>query len=135
MSNNFDYIQYQNKPTPKVLNWYKAYCIMLGLMYLLMLGAGVFLLVIDPSILGADPTNDLEKLEEIKIQSVIMVVLGLVFAIPYLVAPFLPKKPWVWVYGIVLIAITMSSCCLLPLAIPLLIYWIKPETKYYFGKT
>lgn len=134
MNNNIDYMQYQNKPTPKVLKWYKAYCVMIGLMYLLVFGVGICLLVIEPSVLGTDP-NDLEKLEEIKIQSVIMVVLGLIFATPYSVAPFLPKKPWVWVYGIVLIGITMSSCCLLPLAIPLLIYWIKPETKYYFGKT
>ncbi|MFY9227626.1 MAG: hypothetical protein WAQ98_33445 [Blastocatellia bacterium] len=134
MNDNFYYIENENKPTPKVLKWYKAYCVMIGLMYLLMLGVGICLLVIDPSILGTDP-SDLEKLEEIKIQSVIMVVLGLVFAIPYSIAPFLPKKPWVWVYGIVLIGITMSSCCLLPLAIPLLIYWIKPETKYWYGKT
>jgi hypothetical protein len=34
----------------------------------------------------------------------------------------------------VLICIGMNSCCLLPASIPLLIFWIKPETKTYFGR-
>jgi hypothetical protein len=33
-----------------------------------------------------------------------------------------------------MMAIGMTSCCFLPFLIPLLIYWLKPETKAYFGR-
>jgi hypothetical protein len=29
----------------------------------------------------------------------------------------------------------MTSACFLPACIPLLIYWIKPDVKAYFGRT
>ena len=48
-------------------------------------------------------------------------------------ALFLPKKPWVWVYGIVAVCVGLPNCCFLPLSIPVLIFWLRPETKQYFG--
>jgi hypothetical protein len=33
----------------------------------------------------------------------------------------------------VIICLGMTSACFLPVCIPLLIFWIKPETKLYFG--
>jgi hypothetical protein len=38
----------------------------------------------------------------------------------------------VWIYGIVLIALGMTSACFVPACIPLLIYWLKPDAKSYF---
>jgi hypothetical protein len=35
-------------------------------------------------------------------------------------------------YDLVLICIGMTSCCILPAAIPLLIFWLKPEAKNWF---
>ena len=134
MNNNTDYIE-REKPKPTVLKYYTAYCVMMGLMYLGVFALGFCLLVIDPRAFGINDEQALRELGALKIQGVMMTGLGAILSIPYLAAPFLPKKPWVWIYGIVLIGIGMSSCCLLPLAIPLLIYWIKPETKYWYGKT
>lgn len=48
-------------------------------------------------------------------------------------APFLPRKKWVWIYDIVLIAIGMGSCLWMPLSIFLLIKFLEPEVKEYFG--
>jgi len=28
----------------------------------------------------------------------------------------------------------LTSCCILPAAVPLLIYWVKPETKAWFNR-
>jgi hypothetical protein len=28
----------------------------------------------------------------------------------------------------------MTSACFLPFCIPLLIFWLKPEAKHYFGR-
>jgi F0F1-type ATP synthase assembly protein I len=47
---------------------------------------------------------------------------------------FLKPKPWVWTYDLVLICFGLSSY-LLPVCVPLLIFWIKPETKKHFGRT
>jgi hypothetical protein len=50
-------------------------------------------------------------------------------------APFLlPARPWVWIYDLVVICLGMTSACFLPATIPLLIFWIKPEVKAYFGR-
>ena len=35
----------------------------------------------------------------------------------------------------VLIAIGLTSCLTIPAALPLLLYWIKPEAKAWFGRT
>ena len=48
---------------------------------------------------------------------------------------FLPRAKWAWVYGIILIAIGMGSCCFWPICIPLLIKWIDPNFKAWFERT
>ena len=49
-------------------------------------------------------------------------------------APFLPRRPWVWIYDLVLICLGLTSVCCLPATIPLLVYWLKPEAKSWFGR-
>jgi drug/metabolite transporter (DMT)-like permease len=44
----------------------------------------------------------------------------------------LPQRRWAWVCGLLLIAFGMTGCCL-PVCIPLLIAWIKPSTREWFG--
>lgn len=64
----------------------------------------------------------------------VLIAVCLVLGIAFLVSFFLPRKPWAWVYDLVLICIGFTSACCLPACIPLLIYWLKPEAKAYFGK-
>ena len=59
---------------------------------------------------------------------------GLLTFLVFAVAALLPAKPYNWFVGIVMIALGFSSCCLWPACIPLLIYWVKPETKALFGR-
>lgn len=117
--------------TPVVVRWYKAYCGAMVLMYLLCALFGAAALLIDPSLLE-DQAGDMADL---RIQGAIFLVLGVPLAMLYLVAALLPAKPWTWVVGIVAIAFALSSCCCVPVAAPLLIYWLKPETKAYFGRS
>lgn len=65
----------------------------------------------------------------------LLVVMGLVFAGLFAAGLFLPPRPGVWIYGIILITIGFSSACCMPFCIPLLIYWLKPETRVYFGRS
>lgn len=72
--------------------------------------------------------------EEVEIQGISMLIVGVPLALLFVVAALVPKRPWGWVYGLVMICIGLTSCCTWPLTIPLLIKWIKPEMKRYFGK-
>jgi hypothetical protein len=116
-----------SRPTPAVWKWYVAYCVMMAVMYLLLAGIGICLLVIDPSILEMEPTLA-------KIQGVIFGIMGAALLLPFAVAPFLPNRPWTWIYGMVLICVGLTGCCFWPASIPLLIFWLKPDCRTFFGK-
>jgi hypothetical protein len=81
-----------------------------------------------------DPTWLEEDAFLLQLEGCLFIGLGLPLMILFAAAPFLPKKPWVWIYGIVLIALGMTSPCCLPATIPLLIFWIRPETQQFFGR-
>ena len=117
--------------TPMVVTWYKVYCGAMVLMYVLCAIFGVVALFIDPSLLDTKAGD----MTELRIQGAIFLVVGVPLAILYFVAALLPPRPWSWVVGIVAIAFALSSCCCVPVAVPLLIYWLKPETKAYFGRS
>jgi hypothetical protein len=71
---------------------------------------------------------------------VLVAYLGLLFgicgvlALVYLSSFFIHPRPWAWIYHLVLICVGLSSPCIMPASIPLLIFWIRPETRQYFGR-
>ncbi len=108
--------------------WYVTYCIFMALVYLACIGLGGLLLVVDPSDIDAD------RVEAI-IYGVMLIVVSLPLMVGFAAAPFLPRKGWAWIAGLLLIGLGMTSCCCLPACLPLLLQWIKPETKAWFGYT
>jgi hypothetical protein len=117
----------QEPRVPPVWPWFITYCVLMALMYLLLAAAGVFLLTAAPAGRNRDPV-------EMQIQGVIFTVMGLPLFAAFAAGPFLPKRPWVWIYNMVLICLGLTSMCCLPATIPLLIFWLKPETKLWFGR-
>lgn len=115
-----------NPATPPVYKWFVAYCIFMALLYMTMAVIGVVFMFIEPD---ADMSA-----AEAKIMGSVFIVLGLVFSVPYALAPFLPRKSWSWVFGLVLICIGLTSACCLPACIPLLLFWLKPEMKAFYGR-
>ena len=105
---------------PQVVVWYKFFCGSMAALYGLLLFLGVF-------IVSSLPPDD-----EAFIDGILLLLVGPPFAIVFGLGIFWDEKPWHWVYGIVLICISLTSCCCFPVSIPLLIYWLKPETKSYF---
>lgn len=112
---------------PPVIKWYVVYSIAMALLYIGCTVFGGFLSFADLSSFSAG-----RDLMGMKIQGIIMLVVGIPLFFLYAAAPFLPRKPWNWIFSMVLICIGMTSCCCIPACIPLLIFWIKPETKQYF---
>lgn len=111
---------------PPVYKWFVVYCIFMALLY-------AFTAVMGIVFLSVEPDADMSEAEQ-KIMGGVFLLLGVVFTVPYAIAPFLPRKSWVWVFGMVLICIGLSSACCLPACIPLLIFWLKPEMKEFYGR-
>jgi hypothetical protein len=62
---------------------------------------------------------------------------GFTFAIAlvYVAAACIPRKPWAWTFGLVIICTTFFPFIVtLGGMIPLLIQWVSPAGKIYFGK-
>jgi hypothetical protein len=111
---------------PKVVFWYHVYCIGFAVFALLLGIAGAALWAIDSQILGMDPRNAREE-------GAVCLAIGVVVFSLYAVVPFLPRSRGAWIYGIVLLAMGLTSICSIAFCIPLLIGWLKPETKAFFG--
>lgn len=116
-----------NETGRKTFFWYRVYCAVLAVLYLALIAFGVFLAAFQP------PTRQYEQ-QEVFIAGILYAVLGAVFFLVFAVAFFLPPKPYNWIVGIVMMAIGMTSCCFIPFVVPLLIFWLKPETKAFFGR-
>lgn len=116
-----------NDPGRKTFFWYRVYCAVLAVIYLALVAFGIFLLVAQPE------TREYDR-DQIYLMGIVYIALGAIFFIASSVALLLPAKPFNWIVGIVMIALGLTSCCFLPVCIPLLIYWLKPETKAFFGR-
>ena len=134
-----DTFQAQNYETPagfvdtevgrKTFFWYRMYCGFMSLLYIFVAMMGVVLVVISSINPG------MEDAEVNMITGVIYAVLGVILMLVFAAGIFLPKKSYHWIYGIVLIALGMTSCCTWPATIPLLIFWLKTETQAFLGRT
>lgn len=114
--------------------WYLhlTYCVLLGLVYVACMVGAVFYLLYRDTIAASDiPTADLAQLD---VTVILCGIVSLPLAIAFLAAPFLPRKPWAWTAHLILCCIGLTSACCLPMCIPVLITWLKPETKAWFGK-
>lgn len=111
----------------KTLFWFRIYCAVLALLYVVTMAGGAFLLIYKPE-------TTKREAEEMMITGIMCVVLGIVLFFVSAVGIFLPRRPWAWIYGMIMICLGLSSCCFLPFCVPLLINWIKPETKALFGR-
>jgi hypothetical protein len=58
---------------------------------------------------------------------------GMALFVPTAIALFGGRKGWVHTVGTIVIALGMMQLCCLPILIPLLVTWLKPETKRWYG--
>jgi hypothetical protein len=60
-----------------------------------------------------------------------LVAIALLLAVVYGTATFVPFKPWGWTWALVAIALGVASGGAL-FAVPLLVFWFKPQVKAAF---
>ena len=114
---------------PKVLLWFKVYSALLAAVYLFLASSSLFFFLVEPASLDPDTTK-----AQAVFGGLMLLGIGLVFAAAFVLPFFLKPRPWVWIYDLVLICIGLTSPCCMPASIPLLLYWLKPEAKAYFGR-
>ena len=117
---------------PGVNLWFKVYVIFLAVLYGLVMILGIVLMLM-PDVFADEMSDEFSSPEEALVMGGVYGGVGFVFALLYLVPLFLPRKTGTWIYGIVLIALSLTSCCTWPAAIPLLIFWVKNDNRRWFG--
>ena len=123
-------------PAPPVVLWYRFFCGGMAVVYLLVLLVGLLMIAAPAVLMSLTKSASGAAMGEMATNmamGVMYALMGLVFFFIYLIGAALPVRSWSWVAGLVLIALSFTSCCCMPAAIPLLIFWIAPETKAWFA--
>lgn len=118
-----------NSPTPKVVAWYQRYC--QAAISLLLLGSTFgFYAVLSRASLA----------ESWGVEPVALAIFGSLWVLSLLFLAFVhfaalrsPRAPWAWKIHAILLGIGLTTLVLWPVALPLLWYWMKPETKHFYG--
>lgn len=114
-----------------MLAWYRGYCLAMSLLYVVVFAAGIVVAVMHDALAEDGESSAIFWIS----YGAVIALLGLVLAGAFVAALFLPARPWVWVYHLVLICLGLSSACCLPVCIPLLIQWLKPGVRVHFGRS
>ena len=122
---------------PTVVLLFRIFC--LGLAGFLALGGLVSLTseprlgMIDTMLSDGDESLRDQLMEEERRKNRIMLVLSCVLVPSLLLGSALPARAWGHAYGMVILIASCLLCLPIVFAIPLFIFWLKPETKRYFA--
>ncbi len=127
-----------------LLRLYRIACPLFAVVYLGFIAYSVLITrgVIEPPLTvmeelntSKDPAARAEALAEEKEKAIGMWVPCAIGALFYAVAALVPRKPWGWTVGLIaVIGMFFPFIITLALMIPLLLFWLKPETKRAFQK-
>jgi hypothetical protein len=112
--------------------FYRLYCVVMIFLNLCLIGAGIFMIISSvPGYYHAGaPANPRATLV-----GWFFIGMGIVLGVPFIMGLVLPRRPWTWVFGVVLMVCGMTSLFILPFAAVLMYFWFRPETQAYFGRT
>ena len=114
---------------PEAVYYFRIYALVMILSLLGFFGFGLWLMLEPMMKATSSPTKSGEW-----VVGLFMTMISGVFMVPHAIALFAGRAKWVYTLAVVLIGVSMlwNSCCL-PITIPLLIVWMKPETKKWYG--
>ncbi|MEM0970128.1 MAG: hypothetical protein AAGJ31_12295 [Verrucomicrobiota bacterium] len=115
-------------PPPRVVMWFKIYAGFLAFLFLIVTAVGIVFFT--PAMAGME--EELDGMPPM-VLGFVYVIMGVPLFLVSILPFFLKNRPWVWIYNLVLICLGMSGCTIV-FAVPLLIFWIKPEVKVYYGR-
>lgn len=113
---------------PKIMPWYHAFCWLMALSNVGLCLLGIWM-VRDPYPFE----SELFKPDLIREVGWMAVGMGAVFTVLHAAMTWLPVKPWAWVSHLINILVPLIFCCPAVICVPLLIAWMRPEVKAYYG--
>ena len=116
-----------NMKRPTVWYWFTAYCVGLTLLYIACTFGGIAMLMFSEEMAADD-----EERATLMLVGVVLAVACIPFAMFFAAAPFLPRRKWAWIYGIVAIVIGLTSGCTMIPAVLLLIFWLQDPARQYY---
>jgi hypothetical protein len=120
---------YGRDARPSVILWFRVYAAVMTLASLAMLGLAIMMgyaatrpeVALDANAAGAP------------LVAIVLALLAAALVALYGVATFVPFKPWGWSVGLVAIALGLAGGGAI-FAIPLLVFWLKPQVKAAFAR-
>ena len=112
---------------PSTILWFRIYCGLLCALYLAVAGAGIAFLVVSPETLEMDSASA-------KLLGILFLGMGGGMTFLSFLGFFMPQRPGAWTYCLMLIVLGLTSLVFLPISLPLLISWLKPQTQEWFGR-
>jgi hypothetical protein len=130
----------ENKP-PGVLFWYRLYCGILCALSGLDILTGLALLLFRrflPDLPSQDAPPSLATLQGMLSSygpalAAVFVGVGVLMTALFALTFFLPRNPWAWIYHLALIGLGLTDPCLFLPCVFLMVFWLKPQTRTYFG--
>ena len=127
---------------PRAIVWYKVYCYCFSALNFYTAFHGLKI-VRDPyGVVNSVPQLSEQAVDQQTTEIVVTAVssvgwsllaMGVVFGLTAFSLPYAPDNRKTWVAHLVHIIFGATSCVLTPLCVPLLIAWLKPEVKAWFG--
>lgn len=118
---------------PEAVYYFRIYAVLMILLLLGGCGLGLYLML-EPIIHGSIGTSSATGEW---IWGLFVTGASVVFLIPHAIALFAGRARWNYTLVTILLGLNLlwgwTSCCGMIITIPLLIAWMKPETKRYFG--
>lgn len=119
-------------PPPGVY-YYRIYAgILAAFAALSFVGGIVFLITVAAPVGGGTAPSSSSDLLGV-VSGLFYMVIGVGLFVPLLISLLAGRAAWVHTLGTVLLAVSMLSFCCIPFALPVLIVWLKPETKRWYG--
>ncbi len=113
---------------PEAIYYFRIYAVVMLLCLLGGFGSGLYMML-EPLMkrIGTPSAGDW-------IGGAILMCISGFFMVPHAIVLFGGRAKWVYTLATVLIGMSMlwNMCCL-PITLPLLIVWMKPETKKWYG--
>lgn len=116
---------------PGAVTTFYVYCGLMVLLYLLAAVGGVLMLANANAIADRDPEI---TTQDANAYGWILLGMGLILATAFFIPPLLPRRKWAWIIGIIMIALGLTSCCLWPLCIPLMVFYVQSPARQWYNE-
>lgn len=118
---------YDSPIVPPAVRWYRVYCIAAAFMNLVLLGLSIWFVL-----RNRDLANEIVSAPVVAGVGWVCAPLSVLMAGVNLWLPFTKRLSRPWEIHFTNLVVGIGTCVLLPIALPVLLQWSKPEVKSYF---